>query len=105
MVDASENTLVITGTLTATPKSRQTPAGILITRFTLKHVSERSEAGQLRKVECSLQVAVVGEPLARQVCKFSEGAQLRVQGFLSKAGYKSADYRLELHALNIKRIG
>ena len=105
MVDASENALAITGTLTATPKSRKTPAGILITRFNLKHDSERSEAGQLRKVECNLQVVVVGEPLARQICNFSEGARLRVQGFLSKAGYKAADYRIELHALNIKRIG
>ena len=86
MVDASENTLVITGTLTATPKSRQTPAGILITRFTLKHVSERSEAGQLRKVECSLQVAVVGEPLARQVCNFSEGALLQGARFFKQSG-------------------
>lgn len=105
MVEASENTLAITGALTALPKSRKTPAGILITRFTLKHASERTEAGQLRKVACSIQVVVVGEPLARQVCCFKAGAQLRVQGFLSRAGYKAADTRLELHALNIKRIG
>ncbi|MEE9421773.1 MAG: primosomal replication protein N [Gammaproteobacteria bacterium] len=105
MGDASENTLVITGTLAALPKSRKTPAGVLITRFNLKHLSERTEAGQLRKVECSVQVVVVGEPLARQACNFSEGALLRIQGFLSRAGYKAADCRLELHALNIKRIG
>lgn len=105
MSDASENTLVITGTLDALPRSKKTPAGILISRFDLKHVSERTEAGQLRKVECNIRVVVVGEPLASQVFNFKEGALLRVQGFLSRAGYKAADTRHELHALNIKRIG
>ncbi len=105
MVDAHENTLVITGTLTEQPTSKKTPAGILITRFYLQHESQRSEAGQQRKVQCSLRVVVVGEPLARQVSSFTTGAQLRVQGFLSRAGYRAADTRLELHALNIKRIG
>lgn len=105
MVEASENTLVITGTLAESPRSRTSPAGVVITRFNLRHVSERTEAGQLRKVECNLRVVVVGEPLAVQVRQFDRGAHLRVRGFLSRAGYRSAENSIELHALNIKRMG
>jgi primosomal replication protein N len=99
-----ENQLVFTGQLHKVAELRTTPAGIHIARFTLKHRSRREEAGQLREVECRLTVVASGTVLASQVQGLSPGCWLRVSGFLSRAGYRAPDNRLELHALIIETV-
>ncbi|MEE9494537.1 MAG: primosomal replication protein N [Gammaproteobacteria bacterium] len=99
---AVDNLLVLSGSVTDTPVSRTTPAGIPIMRFYLDHQSEQLEAGHERTVQCRMRVVVVGKSLNRQMASLREGDRIKIRGFLSKGGYRSADTRIELHALDIK---
>jgi primosomal replication protein N len=103
-VEQAENQLVITGQLHKVAELRTTPAGIVIARFVLAHHSRQEEAGQVREVECRLTVVASGEPLAGKVQALPAGSWLKVTGFLSRAGYRAPDTRIELHALNIQAV-
>jgi primosomal replication protein N len=103
-VEIPENRLVLTGQLHKVAQLRTTPAGIPIARFVLAHRSRRSEAGQMREVECRLTVVASGEPLTAGLEQLTSGTWLTVTGFLSRAGYRAADSRVELHALNIQTV-
>jgi len=98
------NDLVLTGRLLKPAELRTTPAGIPIARFVLVHQSRRSEAGQLRNVECRLSVVVSGQALTAGISDWSSGTRIQVQGFLSRAGYRAPDMRIELHALAIQTV-
>jgi len=98
------NELVLTGRLLKPAEIRTTPAGIPIVRFVLVHSSRRSEAGQLRNVECRMSVVASGQALATGINDWSTGTCLQVKGFLSRAGYRAPDMRIELHALDIKTV-
>jgi len=98
------NELVITGTLVEAPQKRTTPAGIPITRFILEHRSEQREAGQARRVECRMRVVAAGSPLADTGAALVRGAQVRVRGFLTRAGYRAPELKTELHALAIEPV-
>jgi primosomal replication protein N len=103
-MDQPDNALVLTGRLLKTAEVRSTPAGIPIARFVLAHSSRRSEAGQQREVECRIGVVAIGESLASVVASRPAGTLLKVQGFLSRAGYRAPDMRIELHALEIQAV-
>jgi len=103
-VELPENQLVLSGQLHRVAELRVTPAGIPIARFVLAHRSRRTEAGQLRDVECRLTVVASGEKLTAGLAQLPAGSWLKVTGFLSRAGYRSPDLRVELHALDIQTV-
>jgi len=103
-VEQPDNELVFTGQLVKTAEVRTTPAGIRIARFVLAHRSRRSEAGQPREVQCRLSVVASGQALTAGITEHSPGTWLKVKGFLSRAGYRAADARIELHALEIRTV-
>ncbi len=98
------NELVLTGQLLKPAEMRTTPAGIPIARFVLAHSSRRSEAGQMRNVECRMSVVASGQALTAGISDWSPGTRIQVKGFLSRAGYRAPDMRIELHALDIKTV-
>ena len=103
-VDQPDNELVFTGRLLKAAAVRTTPAGIPIARFVLSHRSRRGEAGQMREVECRLSVVAGGKDLTDAATACPPGGWLRVKGFLSRAGYRAPDTRIELHALEIQTV-
>jgi len=103
-VEQPDNELVFTGQLLKTAEVRTTPAGIRIARFVLAHRSRRSEAGQPREVQCRLSVVASGQALTVGISEHLPGTWLKVKGFLSRAGYRAADARIELHALEIQTV-
>jgi primosomal replication protein N len=103
-VEQPDNELVFTGQLLKTVEVRTTPAGIRIARFVLAHRSRRHEAGQPREVQCRLSVVASGQILTAGITQHSQGTCLKVKGFLSRAGYRAADTRIELHALEIQAV-
>ena len=103
-MEQPDNELVLTGQLVKAAEMRTTPAGIPIARFVLTHRSRRKEAGQVREVECRIQVVASGESLTRGLTQHPPGTWLKVKGFLSRAGYRAPDLRIELHALDIQTV-
>jgi primosomal replication protein N len=99
-----DNELVLMGQLLRPAQLRVTPAGIPIARFVLVHRSRRSEAGSMRDVECRIGVVASGSALADIVAARSAGSWCRVRGFMNRAGYRSPETRLELHALEIEAV-
>lgn len=103
-MDQPENELVLTGQLLKGAEMRTTPGGIPISHFVLVHRSRRSEAGQMREVECRIHVVASGREVAGNVVDQPPGTWLRVKGFLSRAGYRAPDTRIELHAVEIHTV-
>ena len=104
-MEQPDNEVVFSGVLLKPAETRTTPAGIPIARFVLLHRSSREEAGQMRKVECRLTVVASGRELTAGLGDLAAGEGLRVRGFLSRAGYRAPEARIELHALNIETVG
>lgn len=94
---------MITGTVAAKPETRFSPAGIPITRFSLRHESLQSEAGMNRKATCIIAVVASGKDLQPGVQRLEQGSTARVTGFLSRAE-RSEEYRLVLHAQSIEPV-
>ena len=101
-VEQPENELILTGQLRRAAEVRTTPAGIPIARFVLAHRSRRKESGRVRDVECRIMVVASGAGLAKTIAGHPAGSWCRVRGFLSRAGYRAPDLRIELHALEIQ---
>lgn len=101
-MEQAANELVLSGQLLRAAEVRTTPAGIPIARFVLAHRSRRKEAGQMRDVECRMVVVASGAVLAEAVAGQPAGSWCRVRGFVSRAGYRAPDMRIELHALEIQ---
>jgi primosomal replication protein N len=99
-----DNRLVITGRVGRKPETRLSPAGVPLTRFPLLHESERTEAGAKRRVSCSVPVVASGEGLQATVGVLAEGCLVRVTGFLARAGGRSAEYTLVLHAQSVEPL-
>jgi len=73
---------VIGGVLVASQALRYTPAGVPILAASLRHESEQAEAGQARRVECPLELVVVGEQ-AHRFAAIEPGSALKLAGFLA----------------------
>ncbi|MFL9609854.1 primosomal replication protein N [Methylobacillus sp. Pita2] len=97
----SLNRLELDGEFTQVAELRYTPAGIPVSSFVLKHMSEQVEAGMKRKVECEVSSMAMG-PLALEAQKISEGTQVKVAGFLARRSLKSS--QLVLHIQTLERI-
>jgi len=97
-----DNRLVISGVVATRPETRLSPAGIPITRFTLRHESIQQEAGMQRQAICNIGVIASGEELLNKSCVLQGGQQVRVCGFLSRANNRQGENRLLLHAEQIE---
>ncbi|HAF02014.1 MAG TPA: primosomal replication protein N [Methylophilaceae bacterium] len=93
------NQLVLSGKVTTIEPLRHTPAGLPLLGFTLHHVSENTEAGLKRKVECEVNAVVLGD-LAKTSLQI--GSQIKAAGFLAKRSAKST--QLVMHIQNIEFI-
>lgn len=93
------NKLAISGEVTQIEELRYTPAGLPLLSFVINHVSEVTEAGLKRKVECELKAVALGDLAASNI---QLGTQLKVLGFLAKRSAKST--QLVLHIKNIELI-
>jgi primosomal replication protein N len=98
-----DNRLVIAGTVVNRPETRTSPAGIPITRFSLRHESVQSEAGMNRKASCMIAVVASGKGNQAAVQQLEQGSTVRVTGFLTRAE-RSQEYRLVIHAESIEKL-
>jgi len=103
-ISEDDNRLKLTGEVVNEFKTRTSPAGIPITRFTLEHTSLQVEAGSQRKVECRIVVMVLGEILHVKLNGLGKGARVRVEGFICYESSQKMETRLVLHALDINSI-
>ena len=78
---------------------RYTPVGIPLLSFVLQHVSEQTEAGLKRKVECEVNAVAIGE-LANSNIQL--GSSLKAKGFLAKRSAKSTQLVLHIEQLHIE---
>lgn len=99
-----ENRLQIAGIVANSPRTRYSPAGIPIARFTLKHQSQQSEAGMKRQVICNIGVVASGKALQQAVKQLQTGEGVRVSGFLARANNRQGESRLILHADSIEHV-
>jgi primosomal replication protein N len=93
------NKLVLSGTVTAIEPLRYTPAGLPLLSLVLHHVSENTEAGLKRQVECEINAVLMGELAKTNILL---GSQIKVAGFLAKRSAKST--QLVMHIQNIQLI-
>jgi primosomal replication protein N len=93
------NKLVLQAEVVQIEPLRYTPAGIPLLSVILRHVSEQTEAGMKRKVECEVNAVVLGD-LALKGLK--AGAQIIAQGFLARRSLKST--QLVMHINNIEYV-
>lgn len=90
---------MLSGAVTSIEPLRYTPAGLPLLSFVLHHVSEVSEAGLKRKIECEVSAVMMGE-LANTAIQL--GSQIKAAGFLAKRSAKST--QLVMHIQNIALI-
>lgn len=93
------NKLVLSGTVTAIEPLRYTPAGLPLLSLVLHHVSENTEAGLKRQVECEVNAVLMGELAKANILL---GSQIKAAGFLAKRSAKST--QLVMHIQNIQLI-
>ncbi|QKT04706.1 primosomal replication protein N [Ectothiorhodospiraceae bacterium 2226] len=96
-----DNRVTIAGRVVGTPQLRYSPAGVPITRFVLRHHSQRAHEGGLREVGCELEVVASGA-LAKQAQALGEGALVRASGYLARASYRTSARFLVLHAEHLE---
>jgi len=77
---------------------RYTPAGIPLLSFVLQHVSEQTEAGLKRKVECEVNAVALGD-IAKQSIQL--GSSVKAKGFLAKRSAKSTQLVLHIEKLEL----
>ena len=98
------NSVSLAGEVTEVAALRYTPAGIPLQSFTVKHVSQRSEAGMQRQVECEVP-AVAMAKVAEQARNLKCGSHVRVEGFLAKRSLNSRQLVLHINILEIIEKG
>lgn len=97
-----DNRWVLTGKVVRLFEVRYSPAGIPISRFVVQHHSQQVEAGLAREAHCRVIVMAAGNELQPLVGELSIDSWVRVEGFVSRASYKTGDARLVLHAHHIQ---
>ena len=78
---------------------RYTPAGIPLLSFVLQHISEQTEAGLKRKVECEVNAVAIGD-IAKSSIQI--GDNIKAKGFLAKRSAKST--QLVFHIDKLEKI-
>lgn len=94
------NLLVMQGEVVQIEILRYTPAGIPLLSFVLRHLSEQSEAGMQRRVECEVNAVIMGE-LAEKSQGIKTGALLKVTGFIARRSLKSTQLVLHINTLEM----
>ncbi len=102
MHDNPANALVIEGLVVQQPETRVSPAGIPISRFSIEHQSVCEEARMSREVRFKLGIVAAGRDLQSVVGQLDTNSRIRVQGFMARAGYRTEENRLLLHAQSIE---
>ena len=97
----STNRLIVSGRVSRQPESRQSPAGVTITRFTLEHQSQQHEDGLPREASFRIEVVCTGKALAAQARSLTMAQPVEVEGFITRENYRDADRKLALHAQQI----
>ncbi len=92
---------MISGVVVGLQPLRYTPAGIALLSFVLQHVSEQTEAGLKRKVECEVQAVALGD-LAKSNIQI--GDNIKAKGFLAKRSAKSTQLVLHIEQLQIEKL-
>jgi len=100
---SADNRLVVSGVICNPPESRNSPAGIPLTRFTLEHRSQQVEAGLARDTFFKIVVIAAGTALKQVAAKLQRGDEVYVEGFLSRMSYREDEARLALHAKTINK--
>lgn len=95
---------MLEGRVSSKPQLRLSPAGVPISRFQLEHISQQQEAGHERQARCRIGVVAAGKELQATAESLRMEMQVRVQGFLSSAGYRAGEYQLVLHAQRIELL-
>jgi primosomal replication protein N len=90
---------MLSGVVVGLEPIRYTPAGLPLLSFVLQHVSEQTEAGFKRKVECEVNAIAIGE-LANSNIQL--GSSLKAKGFLAKRSTKSTQLVLHIEQLHIE---
>ncbi|MCB1837892.1 MAG: primosomal replication protein N [Alcanivoracaceae bacterium] len=103
-MSTQQNCCVLTGQIAEIEPVRYTPAGVPRLRVWLEHRSRQEEAGTPREVHARLAVILAGT-LTDSASGLNVGDQVRVEGFISRAGLKGdAKDRLQLHAQSLSRL-
>jgi primosomal replication protein N len=84
----SRNQIVLSGVMRNPQPIRYSPAGVPVLMFELQHQSRQAEANVALSVSLNLRVQAAGE-LAREIGRFTEGAEIVVKGFLARASQRS----------------
>jgi primosomal replication protein N len=92
------NKLVLNGQVTHLEPLRHTPAGLPLLSFVISHVSENSEAGLKRKVECEVNAIALGGLATTNI---QLGTQLKAAGFLAKRSAKSSQLVMHIQKIEI----
>jgi primosomal replication protein N len=100
----NSNRLVIGGEVTEVADLRYTPAGIPLLAFSLRHASQRVEAGMKRQVECEVPVVAMAAQ-AEQARGLKLGDTVRTAGFLVKKSLNSRQLVLHIDELEIIEKG
>ncbi len=95
------NRVVISAVLVSSQALRYTPAGVPILAASVRHESEQSEAGRARRVECPLELVVIGDD-AQRFAAIEPGSELRLAGFLA-ARHRNSPV-LVLHVTEFRTI-
>jgi primosomal replication protein N len=93
------NSLTLSGVVIGLEAIRYTPAGIPLLSFVLQHISEQTEAGLKRKVECEVNAVVIGD-IAKSSIQI--GDNIKAKGFLAKRSAKST--QLVFHIDKLEKI-
>jgi primosomal replication protein N len=93
------NSLTLSGVVISLEAIRYTPAGIPLLSFVLQHISEQTEAGLKRKVECEVNAVVIGD-IAKSSIQI--GDNIKAKGFLAKRSAKST--QLVFHIDKLEKI-
>jgi len=97
------NRLVLGGRVEAVEPARVTPGGVPIATFLLAHRSHQCEAGLPREAWLRIRVLAAGD-LAPRAAALAVGAEVEVEGFLSRSSYRREPTHLALHAHTLRIV-
>lgn len=98
------NQVVLTGVIAEMDALRYTPAGLPLMALKIGHMSEQTEAGFKRKVECEVPAIVMGDP-AQTVAGWKIGDSVKVEGFLARKSLHSQQLVLHLNRIELIERG
>lgn len=97
-----DNRVALTGEVVDDPRTRTSPAGVAVTRFTLEHGSEQPESGERRQTRFRVAVHARGGDVHAVARELRPGSQVRVAGHLAHSGRRPQQQRLVIVARRIQ---